>query len=110
MERMLKLFAYAHLEREDLLAVSKPFHDLAHQLVELVPAGPERTAGRMAGAGLRKGKVKSTDHRDVTFANPEIRALMTADKKVAGGFDNKGYRGHQGWPESGSLPRFLEVF
>jgi hypothetical protein len=36
--------AYAHLEREDLLAVSKRFHDLAHQLVELVPAGPERTA------------------------------------------------------------------
>ena len=30
--------------------------------------------------------------------------------QVAGGFDNKGYRGHQGWPESGSLPRFLEVF
>jgi len=43
MERMLKLFAYGHLEREDLLAVSKRFHHLAHQLVELVPARPERT-------------------------------------------------------------------
>ena len=43
MERMLKLFAYGHLEREDLLAVSKRFHDLAHELVELVPAGPEQT-------------------------------------------------------------------
>ena len=32
---MLKLFAYGHLEREDLLAVSRRFHDLAHQLVEI---------------------------------------------------------------------------
>ena len=48
-----------------------------------------RRAGRIASAGLRKGKVKSTDHRDVTFANPEIRALMTADNEVAGGFDNE---------------------
>ena len=29
---------------------------------------------------------------------------------VGRGFDNKCYRGHQGWPESGSLPRFLGVF
>lgn len=41
-ERMLKFFAYAHL-REDLQAVSKPFAELAHHLVEIVPAGPERT-------------------------------------------------------------------
>jgi len=34
---------YGHLEREDLLAVSRRFHDLAHQLVEIVPEGPERT-------------------------------------------------------------------
>jgi hypothetical protein len=39
-ERMLKLFAYGHLEREDLQAVSKPFHDLAHQLVAVVQTGP----------------------------------------------------------------------
>ena len=43
MDRMLKLFAYGHLEREDLLAISRRFHDLAHQLVEIVPEGPERT-------------------------------------------------------------------
>jgi len=41
MERMLKFFAYAHL-REDLQAVSKPFAELAEQVVALVPAGPER--------------------------------------------------------------------
>src|SRR5215470_6570574 len=31
------------------------------------------------------------------------------DKKYAGGFDNKGYRGHQVWPESRSFPRILSV-
>jgi hypothetical protein len=40
---MLKLFAYGHLEREDLQAVSKPFAELAERVVALVPAGPERT-------------------------------------------------------------------
>jgi hypothetical protein len=43
MERMLKLFAYQHLQREDLLTVSRHFYDLAHQLVMDVPAGQERT-------------------------------------------------------------------
>ena len=42
-ERMLKLFAYGHLEREDLQAVSKPFAELAERVVALVPAEPERT-------------------------------------------------------------------
>ena len=42
-ERMLKLFAYGHLEREDLQAVSKPFAELAEKVVALVPAGPEHT-------------------------------------------------------------------
>ena len=41
-ERMLKLFKFDHLP-EHLQAVSKPFSDLAHHLVEIVPAGPERT-------------------------------------------------------------------
>jgi len=39
---MLKFFAYDHL-REDLKSVSKPFAQLAEQVVALVPAGPERT-------------------------------------------------------------------
>ena len=39
---MLKLFAFGHL-RPDLLAVSRMFYDLAHCLVAMVPAGPERT-------------------------------------------------------------------
>ena len=40
---MLKFFAYDHL-REDLKSVSKPFAQLAEQVVALVPAGPERAA------------------------------------------------------------------
>ena len=42
-EPMLEHFAYEHLKREDLKAVSRYFRDLAHVLVKLVPAGPERT-------------------------------------------------------------------
>jgi hypothetical protein len=59
-ERMLKLFAYGHLEREDLLAVSKPFAELAERVVgpmgrhdddgivleELQPAPQQQVAAR----------------------------------------------------------------
>jgi hypothetical protein len=41
-DRMLKFFAFEHL-RPDLQEVSKPFSELAQRLVELVPAGAERT-------------------------------------------------------------------
>ena len=41
-DRRRWLFASGHLEREDLQAVSKPFAELAEQVVALVPAGPER--------------------------------------------------------------------
>ena len=42
-ERMLRLFAYEHLQHADLRALSKRFSDFAHDLVETVPRGPERT-------------------------------------------------------------------
>lgn len=41
-ERMLKWFEYSHLP-EKLQAVSKPFGDLARNIVETIDAGPERT-------------------------------------------------------------------
>ena len=41
-DRMLQFFAYDHL-REELKAVSKPFGDLAHNLVDTLPSNPERT-------------------------------------------------------------------
>jgi hypothetical protein len=41
-EPILQFFAYQHLP-EGLQAASKPFHDLAHQLVTNLPRNPERT-------------------------------------------------------------------
>lgn len=43
-DRMMQFFAYAHLPPH-LQAVSKPFGDLAQQMVDDLPANPERTAG-----------------------------------------------------------------
>lgn len=39
---ILQFFAYEHL-REELRAVSKPFGDMAAQIVETLPRNPERT-------------------------------------------------------------------
>ena len=41
-ERLLKYFATHHLSG-DLVPVSQPFGELARRIVELVPAGAERT-------------------------------------------------------------------
>ena len=64
MDRMLKFFAYDHL-REDLQLVSRHFHDLAHRIVGMVPAGPERTVA------LRK-LLESKDNAVRAVAIPEI--------------------------------------
>ena len=41
-EHILQFFAFDHLP-EHLQTFSKPFSDLAHQIVERVPRNPERT-------------------------------------------------------------------
>ncbi|MEL6754962.1 MAG: hypothetical protein AAFP81_00890 [Pseudomonadota bacterium] len=41
-EHILQFFAYDHLP-ERLQAVSKPFGDMAHSIVETLPRNPERT-------------------------------------------------------------------
>jgi len=41
-DRMLQFFEYKHLP-EHLQAVSKPFGELARQIVETLPSNPERT-------------------------------------------------------------------
>jgi len=41
---IMKYFEYSHLP-EHLQAVSKPFGDLAKQMNELLPDGPEKSAG-----------------------------------------------------------------
>jgi len=42
MDRMLQFFEYKHLP-EHLQSVSKPFGELAKQIVETLPSNPERT-------------------------------------------------------------------
>lgn len=42
--RILKYFAYEHLP-EHLQKISKPLGDLAKQMDELLPEGPEKSAG-----------------------------------------------------------------
>lgn len=42
MEHILQFFAYAHLPPH-LQAVSKPFGDMAQQIVDSLPRNPERT-------------------------------------------------------------------
>ena len=41
-EQILKFFSFSHLP-EDLQPFSKIFHTAAHQLMEVLPPGPERT-------------------------------------------------------------------
>lgn len=43
-EHLLRYFEYAHLP-EPLQAVSKPCCDLAHEMTDAVPDGPELSAG-----------------------------------------------------------------
>jgi ferritin-like protein len=42
-EPMLQFFSYTHLP-ERLQIISKPFHELAHNMVDNLPRNPERTA------------------------------------------------------------------
>jgi hypothetical protein len=41
-DSLLQFFTYAHL-RDDLKEVSRPFCELAHELVTTLPRNPERT-------------------------------------------------------------------
>lgn len=43
-DRMMQFFAYEHLPVH-LQAISKPFGDLAQQIVDTLPSNAERTAG-----------------------------------------------------------------
>lgn len=43
-DRMMQFFAYNHLPTH-LQEISKPFGDLAQQIVDTLPANAERTAG-----------------------------------------------------------------
>lgn len=43
-DRMMQFFAYSHLPPH-LQEISKPFGDMAQQIVDTLPANAERTAG-----------------------------------------------------------------
>ena len=43
-QQILRYFAWEHLPQH-LQAISRPFGELAHQMVDTLPEGPERQAG-----------------------------------------------------------------
>lgn len=42
-EHIEQFFSWSHLQREDLQNVSKPFAELARQIIATLPRNPERT-------------------------------------------------------------------
>jgi hypothetical protein len=42
-DRMLQFFSYDHLKSDDLKEISKPFHTMAHWIVNTLSSNPERT-------------------------------------------------------------------
>lgn len=42
MDYLMQFFSYSHL-RPELAAISKPFHDLAENIIKTLPRNPERT-------------------------------------------------------------------
>ena len=75
---------------------------LVAPLTIFMPSSGTSARPTHCGCDSRRPALGAGDRQD--------RQASCQPAQVAGGFDNKGYRGHQGWPESGSLPRFLEVF
>ena len=60
-DRMMKWFEWSHLP-EELQAVSKPFHDLANQLCEVIQAGPERTVAMRKLLEAKDAAVRAKVH------------------------------------------------
>jgi len=114
MDRMLKLFPYGHLEREDLLAVSKPFHDLAHQLVEARAGRPAfKTPLRMTNMALvvpgDSGLPFAPDERKAVLAlagdgrkiTPITANFLELQRALASGeYDTWHFTGHGAHPTS----------
>ena len=60
-DRMLKWFEYDHLPRH-LQDVSKGFHHIAGEMVESVPAGPERTVALRKLLEAKDAAVRAVVH------------------------------------------------
>lgn len=63
MDKMLQFFSYEHLPPH-LQSVSKPFHDLAHNIASTYPVNPERTAGLRKLLEAKDCIVRSTIYKD----------------------------------------------
>jgi hypothetical protein len=63
-DRLLQFFSYDHLSPK-LQAVSKPFCDLAAQLVETVPMNPERTVALRKLLEAKDCAVRAVLYREV---------------------------------------------
>lgn len=64
-DRMMQFFAYEHLPAH-LQAVSKPFGDLAKQIVETLPQNAERTAGLRKLLEAKDCAVRALLYKDAT--------------------------------------------
>lgn len=60
-ERMLKWFEFRHLP-ENLQVISCRFSHLAHEIVELIDAGPERTVALRKLLEAKDAAVRATVH------------------------------------------------
>jgi hypothetical protein len=66
-EHILQFFAFAHLPAH-LADVSKPFHDLAHSIVDTLPRNPERTIALRKLLEAKDAAVRAKLAQDVTAA------------------------------------------
>ena len=64
MEHILQFFAYSHLPPH-LQTVSKPFGDLAQQIVEALPRNPERTVALRKLLEAKDAAVRALVAKDV---------------------------------------------
>lgn len=63
MEPIMQFFAYDHL-RADLQAVSKPFGELAEQIVNNLPRNPERTVALRKLLEAKDAAVRAKIYKD----------------------------------------------
>jgi len=67
MEHILQFFAYAHLPPH-LQAVSKPFSEMAHQIVDTLPRNPERTVALRKLLEAKDAAVRALVAKDTATA------------------------------------------
>jgi hypothetical protein len=60
-DRMMKWFAFEHLP-ENLQAISKPFHELARNIVSSIEGGPERTVALRKLLEAKDAAVRAVVH------------------------------------------------